>query len=256
MSQLLPKGLVADRAMLRLLPLAAICKDGNTQHRSAISGDMITEYAALMKEGVIFPPIRVWWDGQQYWLADGFHRLAAAERSGLTEIMCEVRNGTQSDAQWDSYAANTSHGLRWTVAETQRVIQLALSHPNAGCLSNVELAKHLHLSEHTVRRWRKRVPSTVPANNVRVVKRGNATYALAIERIGHARKGPISKSRKTLRIELALMKERGSPKVRRVLTVVGNWAFGATEPIACIEALGHILDDRLVSRAPRDARTP
>jgi hypothetical protein len=121
-----------SQAVIRPIPLSSVRKDGNTQHRAAIVIELVNEYAALMAEGLVFPPIRLWWDGEYYWLADGFHRMAAAAAAGAIEISAEVYNGSQSDAQWDSYAANTAHGLRWTANETQRIVHLALTHPHSG----------------------------------------------------------------------------------------------------------------------------
>jgi hypothetical protein len=38
-------------------------------------------------------------DGDNYWLADGFHRIAAAERLGHRDIRAMIRLGSLSDAQ-------------------------------------------------------------------------------------------------------------------------------------------------------------
>src|SRR4051794_15360987 len=89
----------------RLIPIASVRTDGQTQHRIATSQALVAKYAELMRDGVIFPPVRVWWDGAEYWLTDGFHRLAAAQGLGMQEILAEIHNGTLAAAQWDSYAA-------------------------------------------------------------------------------------------------------------------------------------------------------
>lgn len=56
---------------LRRVPLSSLRRDGETQHRAALDVEIIEEYAALMAEGVAFPPLRVWFDGEEYWLSDG-----------------------------------------------------------------------------------------------------------------------------------------------------------------------------------------
>src|ERR1035437_3553287 len=90
---------------VQILLISVIRRDGHTQHRVAVDPSIIAEYASLMREGVAFPPVRVWWDGSDYWLSDGFQRVSAAEIAGCTQIAAKVLHGTLSDAQWDSYAA-------------------------------------------------------------------------------------------------------------------------------------------------------
>jgi hypothetical protein len=84
------------------------------QGRAGSNGSIIAEYAKLMRMGVVFPPVRTWFDGDSYWLSDGFQRIAATELVGFREVAAEVFLGTVEDARWDSYAANSVHGLRRT----------------------------------------------------------------------------------------------------------------------------------------------
>src|ERR1035438_3280634 len=86
-----------DQRQLRTIPIASIRKDGETQHRTLIDSEVVAEYSALMLEGILFPPIRVWWDGNHYWLSDGFHRVAAAEAANLDEVHADVRLGSRSE---------------------------------------------------------------------------------------------------------------------------------------------------------------
>ncbi len=227
----------------RRIPISSIRTDGETQHRTAINPDIVEEYAALMRDGVVFPPVRVWWDGRDYWLADGFHRIAAAKRAAFNEIAAEVCDGSLSEAQWDSYSANTSHGVRWTPAETQQVIQLALQHPTAVHLSNVELAEHLHLSENTVRRWRRTLSSPRGEDRVRIVTRGKATYPLTTGKIGRSPHAQRVKSRETLRVEFGQMKEKGSPRLCRLLNIIDKWVFGSAAPMESVDAMERVLKD-------------
>jgi len=54
--------------------LSQIRIDGGTQPRTELNEDVIAEYAELLADGVEFPVITVYFDGANYWLADGFHR--------------------------------------------------------------------------------------------------------------------------------------------------------------------------------------
>ena len=80
------------------IPIKSIRRDGGTQPRVAINQSTVEEYADDMKEGASFPPVLLFNDGTQHWLADGFHRVLAAEMIGLNEIAAEVMLGTQRDA--------------------------------------------------------------------------------------------------------------------------------------------------------------
>jgi transposase-like protein len=224
-----------------MVPISSIRQDGQTQHRILIDPAIVSEYADLMRAGVVFPPIRVWGDGNHLWLSDGFQRIAAGKEAGFTEIPAQVFHGTLNDARWDSYAVNATHGMRRTPEETKRTVRLAIEHPNASHLSNVELAKHLHLPEATLRRWRKKLSSSTAEDAVRTVTRGKVTYQLKTSDIGKNPSARNDKPRRHLRVEIETMKEAASPKVRRLLNIVGNWAFGSATHSDCLDALERVL---------------
>jgi len=223
---------------VQILLISVIRRDGRTQHRVAVDPTIIAEYASLMREGVAFPPVRVWWDGSDYWLSDGFQRVSAAESAGLTQIAAEVLHGILSDAQWDSYAANASHGSRHSWAETEIVIRLALEHSNSATMSNVQIAKHLHLSEATVRRGRQKLSSSPDEDSGRIVTRGKATYLLRTTNIGKASgERRSTKPRRDVRAEIAEIKEKRSLTTCRLLNIIGRWALGEATPARCIDAI-------------------
>ena len=61
----------------------------------------------LAEGGLRFPPVILFTDGADfYWLGDGFHRVFAARKAGLTEITAEVRPGTRRDALLFGIGAN------------------------------------------------------------------------------------------------------------------------------------------------------
>jgi uncharacterized ParB-like nuclease family protein len=64
--------------------------DGGTQPRSFVDYDAVDDYAEAMGTGAKFPPITVFYDGTDYWLADGFHRIAAVQQRGIDEVECDV----------------------------------------------------------------------------------------------------------------------------------------------------------------------
>ena len=61
------------------LKLNQIRIDGGTQSRVDIDEQVVAEYADLYHQGIQLPPVTVFYDGTDYWLADGFHRSVSLE---------------------------------------------------------------------------------------------------------------------------------------------------------------------------------
>ena len=142
------------------LTLDSIRLDGGTQPRARLNDERVAEYTENLQAGVVFPPVEVCYDGHEYWLWDGFHRVHAARAAGLVEIDATVVPGTQADAQWLSYGANKAHGLLRSNEDKQRAVRAALAHPKAESLSNRQIAEHCGVSEITIRRHRGEAEST------------------------------------------------------------------------------------------------
>ena len=109
------------------LALDTIAVDAGTQVWSAINDDVVADYAERLAEGVTFPPVVVFHDGSQFYLADGFHRVLASRRVGRDVIEAEVRTGTKTDALWHALGANRANRLRLTPADKQHAVRMALT---------------------------------------------------------------------------------------------------------------------------------
>lgn len=131
------------------LPLRQIVVKGGTQTRDRLNTDAVNEYADLMQAGTIFPPVVVFYDGDSYWLADGFHRYAAAVvlRTIEGSIDAEVKQGTQREAILYSCGANAHHGLRRTNADKRRAVQRLLDDPEWSTWSNRAIADACEVSK-------------------------------------------------------------------------------------------------------------
>ena len=81
-----------------LLLIDNIIIDSGIQSREQLNTDTINEYAEQMTEGVKFPPLTVFYDGQNYWLADGFHRISAYIVAGFKNVEVEIKEGDKRDA--------------------------------------------------------------------------------------------------------------------------------------------------------------
>lgn len=89
---------------VEVLRIDQLRTDGGTQPRAVMDFDTVVEYTNAMRRGENFPPVTVFFDGENYWLAHGFHRRDAALAAEFDEIECEVYQGTLLDARWFSYS--------------------------------------------------------------------------------------------------------------------------------------------------------
>jgi ParB-like nuclease domain len=174
---------------VRMVCLAEIQADEGSQARVKINTRVVRDYAAAMVQqlaegGLRFPPVVLFTDGKDYWVVDGFHRIPAARRAGLTEIEAEVRQGTQRDALLFSISANSAHGLPRTNADQRKAVDLLLADPEWSQWSDREIARRCQVSNHVVRRRRRLQPASGTQSQVRERKvcRGGQTYGMVPRR--------------------------------------------------------------------------
>lgn len=96
------------------------------QTRAATHSNYVDDIAERMSAGDIFPPIVIFTDGKESWIADGIHRLDGAIKA-KKKIGVDERKGTRADAVEFACGANAAHGLRRTNADKRRAVSLALS---------------------------------------------------------------------------------------------------------------------------------
>lgn len=151
-------GAVAAAPTSTLLALSAITNDGGTQMRAGMDAATITEYTEVLTASAAwpFPPVVVYYDGEKYWLADGFHRVNAAHRSGCyVQIPAEVKPGTRRDAILHAAGANASHGLRRTNGDKRRAVEMLLRDPEWSQWSDGEISRRCMVSDRFVANVRK-----------------------------------------------------------------------------------------------------
>ncbi len=163
-----------------LIQIASIKLDGGTQSRAGINQQIIEEYAQLWREGVKFPPVVVFYDGQSYWLADGFHRCISATAVLILEIEADIRQGTRREAVLFSVGANGNHGLRRTNEDKRRAVSNLLSDEEWQKWSDRAIAKQCGVSNSFVGKIRGELPPSVNGTQIepetRQVTRQGTTY--------------------------------------------------------------------------------
>lgn len=141
------------RGRPRNFDIANLTIDPAIQARERIDPDVVTDYALAMERGDRFPAVVVFSDGSRLWLADGFHRVAAASRAGRVELPAQITRGTRDDAAWYALGANKSNGLRLSNADKERAVTLALK--TRSDASDRDIAAHVGVDHKTVGRIRK-----------------------------------------------------------------------------------------------------
>jgi hypothetical protein len=104
------------------LPLSSIRVDWTINARASVRRETTLEYAEALKAGARFPPVVLFFDGEAFWLADGFHRYLAYEIAGIADIPVEIRLGTPRAAALYSAAANRLHGLRPSRSDRRKAV--------------------------------------------------------------------------------------------------------------------------------------
>ncbi len=201
------------------LDLDQIRTDGDTQSRIELDQPTVDEYAEALDRGDVFPPVEVAWDGEHYWLWDGFHRWYAHKQAGRMIIEAVVSEGSCSVARWKAAHANQIHGLKRTNHDKQRSILLALralkEEPAilGGAASYSAIAQHCGVDHKTVAAFVRENPSwELP--KIRPVKRGDQNYTMDTSNISR-KTDNVEKVKELLRQELTIReieKQTGVPR--------------------------------------------
>jgi hypothetical protein len=153
------------------LPLSSICIDWAINARAAMRREAALAYAHALQAGAKFPPVTVFFDGDSFWLADGFHRYMAYEIAGIADVPVEIRLGTARAAALYSASANGLHGLRPTRSDKRKAIVRMLEDPEWALWSDQQIAALCGGNPATVgelRRTRDRVLANGPTGSAAI----------------------------------------------------------------------------------------
>lgn len=117
--------------------------------REKLREDTIQRYQLNYQRGITMEPVQVYKVNDELLLVDGFHRLQAAKKAGLTVINAKVSAGTLKDALVAAAKANCDHGLAWSRKEKRSAIAAYLkAWPER---ANGWIAEELRVDDATVR---------------------------------------------------------------------------------------------------------
>jgi hypothetical protein len=132
--------------------------DVDTQARVGVSDETIKEYVSVLrecqekKEAPPFPPVDLFYDGSNYYIGDGWHRVLAWRDTTISCIPALVHNGDRRDAMLFAIGANK--GLRRTNEDKRRAVSLLLADSEWSQWSTREIAAHCGVSHQLVANMR------------------------------------------------------------------------------------------------------
>lgn len=138
------------------LEISILRRDGGLQCRSSLKVDSVAAYAAALMSGAQFPPAIAFDDGKEIWLADGYHRFAAAECIGQKTFSVDLRSGSLRDAilYVTSSGASKIQGRPHTLSDRYRVVHRLLRDREWSQWSDDRIADHCGVPRQFVQRIR------------------------------------------------------------------------------------------------------
>jgi hypothetical protein len=136
-----------------LVDISKIRRDGGTQVRRALDAEMVAKFVDDIRAGDSMQPVIVYNDGAAYWLADGFHRVAAHLKEGKPLIEAEIRNGDARKAFLASIKLNEHTPL--TAADRKACVERMVKDGEWSQWSDREIGRRCGVNHETVGKTRK-----------------------------------------------------------------------------------------------------
>lgn len=138
----------------KTIKISEIVIDAGTQQRERINDEIVAEYSEAMKCGAQFPPVTVFFNSVEYYLADGFHRFFACKAVEIDSITADIHEGTKRDAILHSFSVNSTHGLRRSNSDKRKSVIGMLADDIWMEWTNRDIAKHVGVSHSYVNKLR------------------------------------------------------------------------------------------------------
>jgi site-specific DNA-methyltransferase (adenine-specific) len=231
-----------------IIPIAKINLSGGTQSRTTLDQDTINDYRDAMQTGAQFPPVTVFYDGEHYWLADGFHRVHAHIMRRRENIEADVRQGTYRDAVLFSVGANSSHGLRRTNADKRRAVQRLLDDEEWSRWSDREIARRCGVDNSFVSRLRKEVAVDEPQSERIYTTKYGAVATMRTVAIGKPATSPVMAVQREQSVDATVQPaEAQQAAVERPVAVrIGDaiiYQADCRDVLPLLASVSHILTD-------------
>ncbi|NER93423.1 MAG: ParB N-terminal domain-containing protein [Symploca sp. SIO1B1] len=180
------------------LSISEIRRDGGTQSREKLDLSHVATLKEAIEDGAELDPVIVFYDGESYWLADGFHRCKASLESGLEDIQVIIHQGTRRDAVLYSVGANAEHKAvkPRSRADKRRAVMMLLNDPEWNKWSNREIARQCKVNEKTVRNIRNSLTADIRTDKdsqlrTYTTKHGN-TATMMVRSNGNGKQGSVA----------------------------------------------------------------
>jgi ParB-like chromosome segregation protein Spo0J len=179
-----------------MIEVVRLRTDGGTQVRARIDPDVVAEYREALEDGTALPAVTAFDDGDNLWLADGFHRLAACRDAKIVEIPVRVVTGSRRDAQLHAAGANAKHGLRRSNEDKRRAVLMLLADQEWAGWSDRSIAETCHVGNKFVGDVRRQVIREHKTEDRRsTVSEHSSVPETRKGRDGKVRRVPISKAK-------------------------------------------------------------
>lgn len=128
------------------LSLEQLRLDGGTQPRVRLDADWVAHLRDIAEhekdEGAPqLPPPRAFFDGSDYWLAEGFHRYFGRKKAGQKRTAVLVTAGTREDAILYAVGTNADHGMPRKPEDLRHAVRMLLLNPEWRKWSDREIAR-------------------------------------------------------------------------------------------------------------------
>lgn len=221
-----PKMMLVEKPVYEELALSAVVVDPELQSRVAMDPEHVRTLGRRIADGLPLEPPVVFKDlsdpkKAKYWLADGFHRLAAAIKAGLRSMKVEIKIGTRRDALIYSAGANQKFSLPRKPEDIQKAVFMLL------------------MDEE----WQKKTAKAI-ADHVGIGSSATLRYITKFQ------------AETSINLPDVVIRPDGRPRVRRMMTldnvprVVGNETRGFSVNID--RKLVYLGKDRIAAEAKRD----
>lgn len=203
------------------------------QVRKSVSDEVVQEYVGAIKDGAVFPPVEAFFDGKNYFIGDGDHRLRAHKILGRTEIDANVRIGSERDSLLYAVGANATHGLPRSNADKRKAVHILLNDPTWTQWSDSHIASVCKVSRALVVSVREahNLQSTGP----RKAMRGGKVISMDTSAIG--------KPEPKEEISITKAEELQSVDVQAIPTIPIKDAIEMVDPVVPAENAQNVLSD-------------